>query len=317
MTNTQPVAIGVDLGGTKIAFALVDSSGNVLDSRRLDTPARDGADAVFKRIADGVNDLMEHSEHPIIGVGIGSPGHLNPHTGHIYKATNLAWDDVNLFDGVRPYLAADVPLWLAKDANAATMAEWLFGAGQNQRDFVLLTIGTGLGGGAICEGQLVLGADFSGMEIGHTPLDPTARMCVCGMRGCPEMYVSGVGLLAGAMEYLSDYPDSALAAGQPITTTAILDAYAADDALAVRLMEESTDWLCSVMIACMGILNPALFVIGGGLGHATFDIYAQRTHEKLKSRTRREIHQRVPILKSQVTHSAIGPACLVWQAHRE
>lgn len=307
------VAIGVDIGGTKIAFAVVTRTGEVLLSYRLPTPVAEGADAVFAQVASGIAYLQSQVTVPIVGIGVGSPGHLNPHSGMVYNATNLYWQNINLLDGIRAHLNTEMPLWLQKDGNAAALGEMLFGAAQGYDDFVLITIGTGFGGGAIASRNLIEGAQFSAMEIGHMPLDPQGRMCICGMHGCPEMYISGVGLLAGAREYLPLYPQSTLHTIDELSTEAILDAFKQEDALAMRLMDEMSDWLCSVMIACMGILNPGLFVIGGGLGHALFDFLATDIQRKLLSRTRRTIHQQIPILESQITHSAIGSACLVWQ----
>jgi glucokinase len=309
---TEKLALGVDLGGTKIAFALVTEKGEVVASHRLPTPVLDGAEAVFKQIAAGIQHLVNQAKKPIVGIGIGSPGHLNPHTGLIHNASNLAWRDVNLLEGVRRHFETELPMWLQKDANTSALSELYFGAAQGYSDFVIITIGTGLGGGAVVAGEIVDGADYSGMEIGHMPLNPNGRICVCGMHGCPEMYVSGVGILAGAHEYLPNYPDSSLAGVDEITTEAILNAFQENDRLAIRLIDEMADWLSSVMIACMGILNPALFVIGGGLGHAVYDDLKSRVREKIRSRTRREIHREVPIVESTIKDTAMGPASIVW-----
>lgn len=308
----EQVAIGVDIGGTKIAFALVGRSGEILATYRLPTPVEDGPEAVFQQVGAGVNHLMQQTQQPVAGIGIGCPGHLNPRTGIVYNATNLAWIDIPLLDGVRAYVPAEIQLWLQKDANTAALGEMLFGAARGYDDFVLLTIGTGLGGGAVSSGEIVNGANNSGMEIGHMPFTPAGRLCRCGMHGCPEMYVSGVGLLAGAREYLPEFPQSVLVHESDLTTEAILRAFHQHDPLAVRLLDEAADWLCSVMIACMGILNPGLFVIGGGLGHAMYDHFSSNVKAKLAMRTRREIYREVPIMESQVQDSAIGPACLVW-----
>jgi glucokinase len=314
---TGPVAIGVDIGGTKIAFALVDRSGVPLVTHRLPTPVSAGPEAVFAAVVEGIHHVAGQSEQRIAGIGIGSPGHLNPETGLIYKATNLAWDNVNLLDGIRRHLNFQAPLWLQRDANAAALGELYFGAAHGVQDFVLVTIGTGLGGSAVVAGEIVGGATHSGMEIGHMPLNPSGRLCLCGMRGCPEMYVPGVGLLAGVREYAPEYPHSPLASTEPVTTAHILEAFHSGDPLAARLVEDATDWLCSVMIACISILNPALFVIGGGLGHAVFDVLAPRIEAKVTTRTRPEIHRPVPIVQSHVRNSAIGPACIVWHLSKE
>jgi glucokinase len=314
---TERVAVGVDIGGTKTAFALINEQGAILATHRVPTPVPEGADAVFQAVAGGIQDLLAQTSHKVVGVGIGSPGHLNPHTGIVYNATNLYWHNIHLLDGIRQYLKADVPLWLLKDANAAALGELYFGAAQGIQDMVLITIGTGLGGAAVVAGKIVDGADHSGMEIGHMPLGGRGRLCVCGMYGCPEMYVSGVGMLAGAHEYLAQYPQSILASGAEITTEAILGAYRQHDTLAVRLLDEATEWLCSVMIACIGIVNPAVFVIGGGLGHAAFDTYARDVQKKLHTRTAATIHRNIPIVQSTVQNSAVGPACIVWHQLKE
>jgi glucokinase len=314
---TKRVAVGVDIGGTKTAFAVINEQGAILSTHRVPTPVSEGAGAVFQAVADGIQHLLAETKQEVAGVGIGSPGHLNPHTGIVYNATNLYWHNVHLLDGIRKYLKADLPFWLLKDANAEALGELYFGAAQGIQDMVMITIGTGLGGAAVVAGKLVDGAHHSGMEIGHMPLAGRGRLCVCGMYGCPEMYVSGVGMLAGAHEYLAQYPQSVLANGQEITTEAILAAYQQHDVLAMRLLDEATEWLCSVMIACIGILNPGLFVIGGGLGHAAFDIYAREVQKKLHTRTASTIHRNIPIVQSTVQNSAVGPACIVWHNLKE
>ncbi len=304
------LAIGVDIGGTKIAFALINEQGQVLAACRLPTLPEEGADAVVGRVAQGITALLEQADKPVAGVGIGCPGSLNPDTGIVHSATNLGWRDVPLLDGVRQRV--NLPLWLDKDANASALGEMYFGAARGCQDFVLLALGTGLGGGAVIGGEAVRGGHFTAMEIGHMPFNPNGRLCRCGMRGCPEMYTSGIGLVAAAREYLPDYPQSVLARVSDMTTAAILDAARAGDALALRIMEEAVEWICSVMICCMGILDPALFVIGGGLGHAGREWYVDRARQRLRERVVRHIYPGVDIVESQVFHSAVGAACLVW-----
>lgn len=303
-------AIGVDIGGTKIAFALVDESGQVLADYRLPTLPEEGADAVVGRVAQGITALMAQADKPVAGVGIGCPGNLNPDTGIVHSATNLGWRDVPLLDSVRG--CVKLPLWLEKDANASALGEMYFGAARGCRDFVLLALGTGLGGGAVVGGEVVRGGHFRAMEIGHMPFNPNGRLCVCGMHGCPEIYTSGVGLLAAAREYLPDYPSSMLASVSEMTTAAILDAAHAGDELASRIMDEAVEWICSVMICCMGILDPALFVVGGGLGHAGREWYIDRARERLRKRVVKHLYPDIQIVESQVNHSAVGAACLVW-----
>ena len=308
------LALGVDIGGTKIAFALVDEGGNVQATHRLPTLPDEGAEAVFERIASGIQQLLDQASGPVLGAGIGSPGQLNPHTGIVHNATNLHWLDVPLLDGVRARLSVDLPLWLHKDANAAALGEMYFGAACSVQDFVYLSVGTGLGGGAVLGGEIVLGSTFGAMEIGHMPLLPGGRLCNCGARGCPEMYISGNGLLAGVTEHLPQYPDSVLAQLETVTTSAVLEAARAGDALAVAVIDEAAEWLTSVMVACAGVLNPSRFVIGGGLGHAAWDLLAERAQQGLARRLPPGLFPEMRIVESQVTSSAVGAACLVWHA---
>jgi predicted NBD/HSP70 family sugar kinase len=151
------------------------------------------------------------------------------------------------------------------------------------------------------------------MEIGHMPFTPAARLCACGMYGCPEMYVSGIGMLAGVQEHLPEYPRSILAKhSSRLTTSIVLDAARAGDALALAVMDEMGWWLCSVMICLMGTLNPSLFVIGGGLGHAAVEFIIPAARRSLLSRIQLNVYQEVPIVESQVRSSAVGAASRVW-----
>lgn len=305
------LAIGVDLGGTKIAFALVDRQGKTLATHRLPTLPSEGADAVMDRVAQGIQHLLEQTNAPVAGVGIGSPGWLNPQTGVVHNATNLAWAEVPLKAGVQERLKTDVPIWIKKDANASALGELYFGAGRDCNDFVYIALGTGLGGGAVVSGDVVEGGRFAGMEIGHMPFNDGGRLCACGMYGCPEMYASGTGMLAGARQHLSEYPDSVLAAGE-ITTEAIIQAAHAHDPLALLIMKEASDWMASVMICLMGILDPSLFIIGGGIGHAAWEWLEPGARQALLRRTKPDVYSPVPMVRSQVHSSALGAACVVW-----
>lgn len=313
---TGQLAIGVDIGGTKIAFALVDGQGQALAEHCLPTLADEGAEAVLDRVGLGIRYLLERAGGTVAGVGIGSPGLLNPHTGIVHNATNLGWHDVPILDEVRHRLAVDLSLWLEHDANAGALGEFYFGAARGHQDFVYLALGTGLGGGAVVGGEPFRGGNYRALEIGHMPFSPGGRLCRCGMRGCPEMYASGVGLLAGAREHSPEYPQSKLASASDLTTTAILDAAHAGDALALAVMNEATDWLVGVMICCMGTLNPSFFVIGGGLGHAGAKWFVDGAKQRFHARTVPEVYPPVEVVVSQVASSAVGAACLVWHGLR-
>lgn len=308
---SEQLVIGVDLGGTKIAFGLVDREGHEHASYRLPTLPDEGTDAVIGRIVQGIEYLLSQTDQPVAGIGVGSPGHINPHTGMVYFATNLSWHNVALAEGVRQKLSKDLPIWVHNDANATAIGELLFGAGQGCDDFMLITLGTGVGGAAISGGQLVLGAQFVAMEAGHIPLIPNGRLCKCGAHGCTEMYSSGTGMMAGLQEHLPHYPFSVLA-DKDATTEDILKAAREGDTLGVLLIDEAVDGLLPVIVPYIGLMNPGRIIIGGGLGFAAWDLLGDRLKSKLHDRLLNSVFSDVPIFKSEVMSSAVGAASLVW-----
>lgn len=304
----QPIAIGVDLGGTKIAFAAVDRDGTLLATHTEQTLPDEGADAVIGRIASGVEKLS--GQGVVAGIGIGAPGPVVD--GVALRAVNLGWTDVPLVARLRERLTSDVPIFAQNDVNAGTVGEYIFGAGRGVRDFVYLAAGTGLAGGAVLDGQLMNGARGFAMEVGHISLDPHGRACGCGGHGCVEMYCSGKGLRAGLNAYVLDYPTSPLAAlGAEARTRDILDAVKVGDPLALRLIGEAGDALGVVMAWSMIILAPDLLVIGGGLGNAAYDLLMAHALPTMSAHVP-AVLKAPQIVRSQVQASALGAAALVW-----
>ncbi|NLX11132.1 MAG: ROK family protein [Chloroflexi bacterium] len=311
----EPLAVGVDVGGTKIAFALVSAAGEALITHRVPTQPEDGPVAVLERIAAGIAHLLEQTDQPVAGVGLGCPGHIDPASGMARNVVNLGWREVPLRDGVRVRLTADLPVYLDNDANASALGEYYFGAARGCRDFVYLAVGTGLGGAAVVDGSVVHGANANAMEVGHMPLDSNGRLCGCGLRGCVERYVSGVGLLAGLEEHRPAFPYSPLAQLAEPSTAAILEAAQGGDPLARTILSEAGQWLGRAMAVCASLFNPALFVIGGGLGHAAADYLVRPAEQMLYARILPASAEQLRVVRSQITISAVGAACLVWQNH--
>ena len=189
------LAIGIDVGGTKVASALVSAKGSVLTSRSMPTDPQNGQSAVIDHIAGEIEDLLFRAKGAAVGIGIGIPGIVIPPEGVVRNAVNLGWEEVYLVNEIRSRLEIDLPIWLQSDKNATALGEYYFGAARGCRDFIYLAIGTGLGAGVISNGQIVVGAAWDAGEIGHLSLDPHGRMCVCGLRGCAETVISGPGLV--------------------------------------------------------------------------------------------------------------------------
>jgi glucokinase len=310
---SEPLAVGVDLGATKIASALVSETGRVLLTRQTLTCSQDGPAAVLNRIAAEINALLAGVTDPVAGIGLGTPGIVVPSEGVVRNAVNLGWDEVPLVAGVRNHLKRDMLVYVQKDTNASALGEYYFGAGRGCSDFVYLSIGSGLGGGIIANGQIITGAAWQSSELGHISLDPQGRLCACGLRGCAETVVSGPGLIALTRERLAsgDFT-SALTTVPELTSASILAAARQGDELALDVFTEMGMSLGIVMAACVAVLNPARFVIGGGLGLAAFDLVVPPARRAMAERVIQSSIDRLEIIPSALQSSAIGPSCLVW-----
>jgi glucokinase len=285
----------------------------MLASNQAATEPTEGSLAVLERIAAQANDLLRQTPGPVSGVGIGSPGQVNSRLGIVRNAVNLGWDEIHLAAEVQVRLEQPLPVFIQKDANLSALGEYYFGAGQGCQDFVYLGIGSGLGGGILSNGHLITGADWNAAELGHLSLDTDGAVCACGLRGCAETVVSGPGLLNLVRQYLAEGRfRSKLVADPALTTSLILHAARSGDELARAALERLGIWLGTIMAACVAVLNPRRFVIGGGLGLAAFEELAPLAIRELSRRTLPTSTQSLNCLPSQVESSAVGAACLVW-----
>jgi glucokinase len=314
---SESLAIGIDLGGTKIASALVSDNGNVLASRFTLTDPAKGPGFVLDRIAEEIKAMLLEAGGPVAGIGIGSPGNVMPIDGVVRNAVNLGWTDVPIISEIRSRLGMELPIFIHSDKNACALGEYYFGAAKGCQDFVYLAIGTGLGGGIIANGHLVVGTGWDAGEVGHMTLDPNGRLCACGLRGCAETIVSGPGLIAVTREKLVKKSHATSLADSPeLNTTEILAAGRAGDQLAIASIQEVGAQLGVVMATCVAILNPALFVIGGGLGLAAYDFLEPAARLEMLKRVIYARYCEQQIVRSHLTFSAIGPACLVWENYK-
>jgi glucokinase len=264
------LTVGVDVGGTKIAGGVVDDAGKILARTRRDTPSTDPVAIVHNIIAVA---LELAAEHDVDGIGIGSAGFVDAGRSTVLFAPNLAWRDVPVRDQVTA--ATALPTVVENDANAAAWGEFQFGAAEDVDDMVCVTVGTGIGGGLVLGGALYRGAHGIGAELGHMRVVPGGYLCGCGNLGCLEQYASGTALVRNARAAAVDRPEAAvqlvaLAAGDPaaITGPMVTAAARAGDELAVSLLAELGRWLGEALAAFTAVLDPAVFVIGGGVSDA-------------------------------------------------
>lgn len=267
MTTT----IGLDIGGTKIAGGLVDAEGTLVRQARRETPAQD-PDAIAGAAADVVRELVK-GDSEVVGVGVACAGFVDKSGATVLFAPNLAWRDEPLKRRLESVL--DLPVIIENDANAAAWGEFRFGAARDTDDMVLLTIGTGVGGGVVNDGVLLRGAWGVAAEMGHMRVVPDGILCGCGNRGCWEMYASGRALVREARELVrSGSPHGGIlrdrCGGDPdrLKGSDVTEAAQDGDAASVELLTDLGRWVGEGAASIAAILDPELIVVGGGVGEA-------------------------------------------------
>ena len=263
-------AIGVDIGGTKIAAGVVDEDGRILAQVRRGTDPTD-SDSVDNGVIEACRELS--AQYPVGAIGLAAPGFISSDQATVLLCPNLPWRDHPLRDRVAAGLGSSVPIVVENDANAAGWAEFRFGVGRDVRDMLLLTIGTGLGGALVVDGRLVRGAFGVAAEVGHMRVVPDGHLCGCGLHGCWEQYASGRALVRSARNAAANHPVAAarmveLSAGRKIDGPAITAAAQEGDPLAISLLAELGRWIGEGSASVAALLDPALIVIGGGVGAA-------------------------------------------------
>jgi glucokinase len=262
-------AIGIDIGGTKIAGALVDESGNILRENRVATPAKD-SEALVAAVVELVNELAA-GQH-VLGVGVAAAGFIDSKQSTVIYAPNLSWRNEPLKEKLQKHF--DFPVIVDNDANAAGWAEYRYGAGRGFSHMTMLTIGTGVGGAIIVDGHLLRGGFGVAAELGHLRIVPDGIPCGCGQRGCIESYGSGSALLRNARELaaagttegarLRELADQN---GQ-LTGAEVYQAILEGDAGALALLRELGDYLGQAIASLASVLDPEVVVIGGGVSAA-------------------------------------------------
>jgi glucokinase len=264
------LTIGVDIGGTKVAAGVVDEDGAIIAMTRRETPADDPMKTADV-IADAVRELL--ATHAVTAIGLGAAGFVDAARSTVMFAPNLAWRDEPLRAAIEERLG--LPAIVENDANAAAWAEARFGAGRGEDYVVVLTVGTGIGGGIVVGGKLMRGRYGVAAEIGHLNIVPDGRRCGCGLQGCWEQYASGRALVQEAHEQAIASPVLARdllqrAGGEPggITGPIVTQAAQAGDVAALQCFDEVGRWLGRGMAQLAAILDPGVFVIGGGVSEA-------------------------------------------------
>lgn len=271
--------VGVDLGGTNVVVGLLPvEGGEVLGLRTLPTESHRGAKFVVDRIVALVEESIAQvlSEHggtraQVAGVGIGSPGPLDRRTGTVINTPNLGWRNFPLRDLIAN--AVHLPATLDNDANCATYGEWWLGAGRGTQTLVGFTLGTGIGGGIVLNGEIFHGCSDVAGEIGHMTIEANGRKCKCGNYGCLEQYASGPAIAQRAVEGIEAGAETSLVEMvggrlEEITAATVYEASVLGDAYASDTMKDTAKFLGAGVASIINILNPEMIVIAGGVTRA-------------------------------------------------
>ncbi|CAA9568191.1 MAG: Glucokinase [uncultured Thermomicrobiales bacterium] len=267
--GSETLTLAVDLGGTNVRAAAVSPGGEIVARRQLPTRVLAGLDEVLARVAEAVGAVAtEAGVATTAPVGVVLPGVLNPATGFLTVAPNLGWRDLPIRDHLRERLGR--PVTIGNDVNAGAFGEWRYGAGLGTRDFVYIACGTGVGGGIITDGRLLLGRAGLAGEVGHMVVTLDGPRCRCGGHGCLEAYVGGWAIEAAAQELLdggipSSLTDLMAERGEQLSGALINWAAEHDDGLAIEVLARAGRALGFAVASLVHLFNPEVVAIGGGV----------------------------------------------------
>lgn len=288
-------AIGIDIGGTKISMVLGTEKGKILARREIPTWTGARTKACVKELAANLRALILRSCIPpkkILGIGVGCPGAVDSSKGTLPRSPNLpGWAGLPLKDILKK--ATGLPVCLANDANAAALGESFFGAGKNSKNFIYITVSTGIGGGIVIDGKLYEGSGFAAGEIGHMSLVPDGARCNCGKRGCLEAYASGTAVA-------NFFRKSRFKTNERVTAREVGAAAREGNKLAIESYQCAGYYLGIGIANLLNILNPEKVVIGGGVLKSAHKIFWQTMMKSAKRHAWPEAFRTVKIVRSQL-----------------
>ncbi|MDS0528179.1 ROK family protein [Clostridium sp. SHJSY1] len=258
--------IGIDLGGTKISTALATFDGEVLQNVIVPTKAEEGEIPVLNRIIRTIEEVLEKSNvkiEEVESIGIGSPGPLNAVTGVIITTPNLPFKNYNLVKPLKERF--DIPVYLDNDANVAAIGEFMFGAGKGKKNIVYFTVSTGVGGGAVLNGDIYRGNTCNALEIGHTTVAPNGPRCNCGNIGCLEAVSSGTAIGRRGKEAVATNVETSLKQYENVTSYEVFKEAEKGDTVSKDIVEDALNYLGIGVANAVAIFDPEMVVIGGGV----------------------------------------------------
>ncbi len=320
----KKISIGIDIGGTNTAIGVVDSEGQVLVSDSIPTPSHGDIDKYITDLAENVNRLIHsvtslNSEIQILGIGIGAPN-ANYYKGTIEHAPNLSFKGIVPFvEKLKAHFPSTYAIALTNDANAAAIGEMVYGGAKGMKNFVMYTLGTGVGSGVVVDGKLVYGFDGNAGECGHVTIIPDGRLCGCGARGHLEAYCSAPGMKRTAFELLAKNNDTnSLLADKSfneMSSKMIYDAAVSGDKVALEVFELTGKYLGMGLAGTIHHLAPeAIFLFGGPI--AAGDLLMKPIIDNMEKNLLTIFRNKIKVLPSKLKlgdAAIVGASALVWQ----
>ena len=315
---TKPYVMGIDIGGTNTVFGIVDARGTVIDTGSIKTKKYTDFDDYINELYTEAPKLIEKNDAvgKIHGIGVGAPNG-NYYTGCIEHAPNLIWK------GILPLAEKlsekfGIPVTLTNDANAAGIGEMTYGAARGMKDFLMITLGTGVGGGVVCNGQMVYGFDGMAGELGHIIARRNGRLCGCGRNGCLETYCSATGVTRTAYEFLEARPDepTMLRDLEEITSKDVYDAAVAGDKMAKDVFAFTGKVLGEALADYVSFTSPQAIVLFGGLAKSG-EMLMEPLREAFEANNMPIHRGKVKILLSELKEAdaaVLGASALGWEA---
>ena len=263
-------AFGIDIGGTTVKCGLFQVDGTLCDKWEIKTRTENEGKAILPDVAEAIQKKMEEKgikKEDVTGVGVGVPGPVMKER-EVAVAVNLHWGHTLLADQLEALLGG-IPVKVGNDANVAALGEMWKGGGEGTENLIMVTLGTGVGGGIIVDGKIVTGAHGAGGEIGHACVDPSEKeVCGCGNHGCLEQMASATGIVRLAKKIMAEDDEKTVLNPETVTAKDVFDAYKEQDGIAVKVVEKFASYLGNALAVFAAVLDPEIIVIGGGVSKA-------------------------------------------------
>lgn len=319
--SKMKTVIGIDIGGTNTVFGFVDKEGKIIYESSIPTRAHEKAELLFERLFGKIKEDFKkfENEYELGGIGIGAPN-ANYYKGTVESPPNLSWGIINVLEIVKKY--SDLPAAITNDANAAAIGEMLFGAAKGMKDFIVITLGTGLGSGIVVNGQLVYGSDGFAGELGHVIVDPNGRECGCGRKGCLETYASATGIVKTVIEFLetTDTPSELRSIDKnSITAKKISEAAKRGDKLALDAFDFTARILGLKLADSVVYTSPEAIILFGGLALAG-DLILKPVKKYMEEYMLNIFKNKVKLIPSSLpggNAAVLGASALIWNELKE